>query len=74
MRSLALPPDDSLTISKMALSIGFVRFVSSTNLALAGLPPTEYASLSWTHTENPTLQAVRGITSGLPVIQPRAKE
>jgi len=31
MRSLALRPDDSLTIPKMALSIGYTRFVSSTN-------------------------------------------
>jgi hypothetical protein len=31
MRSLALRPDDSLTIPKMALSIGFIRFVSSAN-------------------------------------------
>jgi len=30
-RSLSLRPDDSLTILKMALSIGFIRFVSSTN-------------------------------------------
>jgi hypothetical protein len=54
MRSLSLRPDDSLTIPKMALSIGFIRFVSSANailatgvltLALVGLPPTEYASL-----------------------------
>jgi hypothetical protein len=27
--------DDSLTIPKMALSIGFIRFVSSTNAILA---------------------------------------
>ena len=27
----SLRPDDSLTIPKMALSIGFIRFVSSTN-------------------------------------------
>jgi hypothetical protein len=31
MRSLSLRPDDSLTIPKMALSIGFIRFVSSAN-------------------------------------------
>jgi hypothetical protein len=29
--SLALRPDDSLTILKMALSVGFIRFVSSTD-------------------------------------------
>ncbi len=54
MRSLSLRPDDSLTIPKMALSIGFIRFVSSTNtipatrvltVALVGLFPTECASL-----------------------------
>lgn len=27
-------------------------------LALVGLPPTEYASLSWTHTDNPVFQAL----------------
>jgi hypothetical protein len=56
--SLALRPGDSLTIPKMALSIGFISFVSSTNtiqatglliLAPVGLTPTEHASLSWTH-------------------------
>jgi hypothetical protein len=35
MRSLLLRPDDSLTIPKMALSIGFIRFVSSANAILA---------------------------------------
>jgi hypothetical protein len=29
--SLALRPGDSLTILKMALSVGFIRFVSSTD-------------------------------------------
>jgi hypothetical protein len=42
----------------MALSVGFIRFVSSTNatqvtglltIALMGLTPTEHASLGWTH-------------------------
>src|SRR6516225_3082103 len=48
----------------MALSVGFIRFVSSTNatqatglltIAPVGLPPTEHASLRWTHwfPENP---------------------
>jgi hypothetical protein len=41
----------------MALSVGFIRFVSSTDatqatglltLALVGLTPTEHASLRWT--------------------------
>ena len=58
MGSLALRPGDSLTIPKMALSIGFISFVSSTNaiqatglltLAPMGLTPTEHTSLSWTH-------------------------
>ncbi len=36
MRSLSLRPDDSLTIPKMALSIGFIRSsASSTNAILA---------------------------------------
>jgi hypothetical protein len=35
MRSLSLRPNDSLTIQKMALSIGFIRFVPSTNAILA---------------------------------------
>src|SRR5205814_5616554 len=56
--SLALRPGDSLTIPRMALSVGFIRFVSSTDatqatrlltLALVGLTPTEHASLRWTH-------------------------
>ena len=42
----------------MALSVGFIRFVSSTNATHAtgllsgtpvGLPPTEHASLCWSH-------------------------
>jgi hypothetical protein len=37
--SLALRPGDSLTIPRMALSVGFIRFVS----------PAEHASLRWTH-------------------------
>jgi hypothetical protein len=58
MGSLALRPGDSLTIPWMALSVGFIRFVSSTDatqatrlltLALVGLTPTEHTSLYWTH-------------------------
>lgn len=58
MGSLALRPGDSLTIPKMALSVGFIRFVSSTDTTQAkglltstpvGLTPTEHVSLSWTH-------------------------
>ena len=53
--SLALRPDDSLTIPRMVLSVGFLRFVSSPEATQAtGLrllprwdsPPTEHASLS----------------------------
>ena len=56
--SLALRPGDSFTIPKMALSIGFSRFVSSAGaiqatrsltLTSVGLTPTEHASLRWTH-------------------------
>ena len=56
--SLTLRPDDSLTVPRTALSIGFIRFVSSTNAIQAtglltlvpmGLPPTEHASLRWSH-------------------------
>ena len=58
MRSLSLRPGDSLTIPKMALSIGF-RVSVSLNPAIqatgllastpAGLTPAEHASLRWTH-------------------------
>jgi hypothetical protein len=56
--SLALRPGDSLTIPKMALSVGFIRFVSSTDatratglltLTLVGLIPTDHVCLVWTH-------------------------
>jgi hypothetical protein len=40
MRSLSLRPDDSLTIPKMALSIDFIRFVSSTNAIPGFWTPT----------------------------------
>jgi len=65
--SLALRPGDSLTIPKMALSIGFISFVSSTHtiqatglliLAPMGLTPTEHASLCWTH----SLAKIRCVT------------
>jgi hypothetical protein len=58
MGSLSLRPGDSLTIPKMALSIGFMSFVSSAHatqttglltVTPVGLTPTENASLSWTH-------------------------
>ena len=56
--SLSLRPGDSLTIPWMALSISFIRFVSSTHVTQAtgaltstpvGLTPTEHTSLRWTH-------------------------
>jgi hypothetical protein len=55
--SLSLRPGDSLTIPRMALSIGFRNSVSflpaiqATRLlalTLVGLSPTEHASLNWT--------------------------
>ena len=54
MGSLALRPGDLLTIPRMALSVGFIRFVSSTDTTQAtgiltltpvGLSLTEHASL-----------------------------
>ena len=57
LRSLSLRPDDSLTILKMALSIGFRDSVSlhsaiqATRLLTVtsvGLPPTEHTSFCWT--------------------------
>src|SRR5258708_23482814 len=56
--SLSLRPGDLLTIPKMALSVGFIRFVFSTDTTQAkglltfapvGLSPTEHVCLSWTH-------------------------
>ena len=58
MGLLSLRPGDSLTIPWMALSVGFIRFVSSTDatratglltLTLVGLIPTEHVCLVWTH-------------------------
>jgi hypothetical protein len=55
MGSLSLRPGNSLTAPRTALSVGFIRFISSTDATLAtGLrllprwdsPPTEHASLS----------------------------
>ncbi len=57
-RSHALRPDDSLPLLERDLSVGFIRFVSSTDATQAtglltltpvGLPPTEQTSLPWTH-------------------------
>ena len=59
MGSLSLRPGDSLTIPWMALSVGFIRFVSSADatqvtglltFAPVGLSPTEHTSFCWTHT------------------------
>src|ERR1019366_10696021 len=56
--SLSLRPGDLLTIPKMALSVGFIRFVSSVDATQAkglltftpvGLPPTEHVCFYWTH-------------------------
>jgi hypothetical protein len=58
MGSLSLRPGDSLTAPRAALSIGFIRFVSSTDatqatgfltVTPAGLSPAGHASLRWTH-------------------------
>src|SRR3954447_16742531 len=55
MGSLSLRPGDSLTIPRTALSVGFIRFVSSDDATQAtgfrlfprwDSPPTEHASLS----------------------------
>jgi hypothetical protein len=55
MGSLPLRPGDSLTIPRMVLSVGFLRFVSSPEATQAtgfrllprwDSPPTEHASLS----------------------------
>src|SRR5438067_10933000 len=67
MGSLSLRPGDSLTIPWMALSVGFIRFVSSTDAtqatrllarALVGLAPPEHASLRWTPPLPKTLEPV----------------
>jgi hypothetical protein len=69
---LALRPGDSLTIPKMALSVGFLRFVSSTDTTQAkgllaftpvGLTPTEHVSLSWTHSFDKIRSALKAIDS-----------
>jgi hypothetical protein len=58
MGSLSLRPGDLLAILTMALSIGFrssISFLSAIQamglltFAPVGLPPTEHASLRWTH-------------------------
>ncbi len=61
LRSRLLRPDDSLTIPKMALSVGFrnsLPFLPATQatrvltIPSVGLSPTERASLRWTHTRS----------------------
>jgi hypothetical protein len=56
--SLLLRPADSLTVPRTVLSVGFIRFVSSVNATQAtgfrlfprwDSPPTEHASLRWSH-------------------------
>src|SRR6516225_3682996 len=70
--SLALRPGDSLAILTMALSVGFIRFVSSTNappvtrlLTLAPMRLTliEHASLRWTHCFAKTMSAFETVDS-----------
>ncbi len=65
MGSLSLRPGDLLTIPRMALSVGFIDFVSSTDTTQAtglltftpvGLSPTEHASLHWTHIATPDME------------------
>ena len=72
MVSLSLRPGDSLTITKMALSVGFIRFVSSTDTTQAKglltfapvvyLLPTEHICLSWTHCFAKIKASVNSIT------------
>ncbi len=68
MGSLSLRPGDSLTIPRMALSVGFICFVSSTyatqatgllTLTPTGLTPVEHASLRWTHCLPKTPSSIR---------------
>ena len=70
--SLALRPGDSLTIPRMALSIGFRNSVSflpaiqATRLPTVtsvGLSPTEHASLRWTHCIAKTRSVVETISA-----------
>ena len=73
MSSLALRPGDSLAIPKMAWSVGFIRFVSSTDATLAtglltftlvGLFPTEHVCLVWTHSFAKTRSATSSRAMG----------
>ena len=76
MGSLTLRPGDSLTIPKMALSIGFKKSVSllpaiqatgPLTLTPVRLPPTEHVCLPWTHSLQETPSAPKSLTfSGTP--------
>src|ERR1035438_7509696 len=76
MGSLAVGPISSLAILTMALSIGFrnsVAFLSAIQatglltFAPVGLPPTEHASLHWTH-PSATIYLARLTARGLEVL------
>jgi hypothetical protein len=69
--SLSLRPGDSLTIPKMALSIGFKKLVSllpaiqatgPLTLTPVGLFPTEHVRLVWTHWLLKTPPAAKSLT------------
>src|SRR5258708_7883398 len=71
--SLSLRPGALLTIPKMALSAGFIRFVFSTDTTQAkglltftpvGLRPTEHVCLSWTHSFASSAARYAAIGSG----------
>src|SRR5262244_1016929 len=74
--SPALRPGDSLTIPRMALSVSFIRFVSSADATdatelltptLVGLTPTEHVSLRWTHYCPNAMRAAPSGLSGISV-------
>ena len=80
MCSLALRPGDSLTIPKIALSMGFrpsvsllpaIQATGLLALTQVGLTPTERVSLYWTHSRTvgfPESGSDRGLYShGLPM-------
>src|ERR1035441_7041921 len=78
MGSLALRPDDSLAILTMALSIGFrnsVSFLSAIQatglltFAPVGLPPTEHASLRWTHPRARLVQSRAVLCASVVIIE-----
>src|ERR1039457_4507144 len=78
MGSLALRPDDLLTILTMVLSIGFrnsVSFLSAIQatgfltLTPMGLPPTEHASLRWTHLSARLVQSRAALCASVVIIE-----